>query len=202
MDTKDYLKILREIKAVAFATVDDNGLPQARIIDIMLVDDVSLYFITARGKEFYRQLEAQKFVAITGMTQQEQALSLRGKVKKVDQSLLEKVFEENPFMKDIYPGDSRFALDVFCLYEGQGEYFDLSVRPIFRDSFTLGETQSQPKQHGFFITDQCNECGVCASVCPQQCIDEGTPYVIRQQNCLHCGLCEEECPVKAIVRTA
>lgn len=56
METKDYLKILKEeIHSTVFATVDENGLPQARVIDIMLVDDNSLYFITAKGKEFYHQ---------------------------------------------------------------------------------------------------------------------------------------------------
>lgn len=68
MTKKEYLQILqRDIHSTAFATVDENGFPQVRIIDVMLVDEDSLYFITAKGKEFYRQLEKQKFAAITGM---------------------------------------------------------------------------------------------------------------------------------------
>ncbi|NMM64938.1 4Fe-4S binding protein [Clostridium sp. P21] len=35
-------------------------------------------------------------------------------------------------------------------------------------------------------------------ICPQQCVDKGLPYFIKQANCLHCGLCLENCPVKAI----
>lgn len=50
--------MLREIKDVAFATVDEDGEPQVRIIDVMLVDDDKLYFCTARGKDFYSQLTA------------------------------------------------------------------------------------------------------------------------------------------------
>ena len=54
MESKDYLKILKdEIHSVVVATIDDNGRPQNRVIDIMLVDDNSVYFITAKGKEFY-----------------------------------------------------------------------------------------------------------------------------------------------------
>ena len=34
----------------------------------------------------------------------------------------------------------------------------------------------------------------------QQAIDEGQPYVIRQENCLHCGLCFRDCPAEAVVR--
>lgn len=46
METKDYLKILKEeIHSTVIATVDREGLPVARVIDIMLVDDNStIYF--------------------------------------------------------------------------------------------------------------------------------------------------------------
>ena len=49
MNAEKCLRILREIKDVAFATVDESGKPQIRIIDIMLVDSEKLYFCTARG---------------------------------------------------------------------------------------------------------------------------------------------------------
>lgn len=49
MKTADYLKILKdEIHSAVFATIDANGLPDARVIDIMLVDSGSLYFIARR----------------------------------------------------------------------------------------------------------------------------------------------------------
>jgi uncharacterized pyridoxamine 5'-phosphate oxidase family protein/Pyruvate/2-oxoacid:ferredoxin oxidoreductase delta subunit len=203
MTTKEYLQILqKEIHSTAFATVDDKGLPQVRIIDIMLVDEDSLYFITARGKEFFRQLETQKYVAITGMTGDigdsltKKAISIRGTVRNVGQNLLDRVFEENPYMKEIYPVDARHALEVFQLYEGQGEYFDLSAKPIFRDTFTLGGKKEEHTK--YVIGENCTGCTKCTTVCPQKCIDEGTSYSIRQENCLHCGLCIEDCPVNAI----
>lgn len=40
-------------------------------------------------------------------------------------SLVDEIFEKNP-MQSIYPGDTRSALEVFCLYEADGEYFDIS----------------------------------------------------------------------------
>ncbi|MBU3198366.1 4Fe-4S binding protein [Clostridium estertheticum] len=203
MITKDYLQMLqKEIHSTAFATVDENGLPQVRIIDIMLVDDNSLYFITAKGKKFYHQLKIQKFVAISGMTGgngnslTKKAISIRGKVRNVGQSLLDKIFDENPYMKEIYPTDARLALEVFQLYEGQGEYFDLSSKPIFRDDFTLGNTKLA--KTAYVISKKCSGCGNCLKVCPQHCIDKGKPYSIRQQNCLYCGICFKGCPVEAI----
>ena len=49
METKDYLRILRdEIHSAVIATVDSERLPVARAIDIMLADEGSVYFITDR----------------------------------------------------------------------------------------------------------------------------------------------------------
>ena len=36
--------------AVAFATVNDEGKPEIRIIDVMIVEKDKLYFCTGRGK--------------------------------------------------------------------------------------------------------------------------------------------------------
>ena len=47
----DYLAFLqKEIHAAAFATLAEDGRPEVRIIDIMLYDGHSLYFLTAKGK--------------------------------------------------------------------------------------------------------------------------------------------------------
>ena len=47
MNIKKCLQLLREIRDVAFATVDENGNPQVRIIDVMIVENETLYFVTA-----------------------------------------------------------------------------------------------------------------------------------------------------------
>ena len=209
MQTADYLKILKdEIHSAVFATIDENGLPDARVIDIMLADSDSLYFITAKGKGFYRQLMEQKFAAISGMTDgkhslDKKAISVRGKIRNIGNEKLEEVFAENSYMNEIYPSmESRNALEVFQMYEGQGEYFDLSVKPIYRETFYLGGNHdTQTNTHGFYVTESCNQCGKCFSECPQSCIcvTEGT-VLINQTHCLHCGRCYEICPKKAIFK--
>lgn len=43
-------------------------------------------------------------------------------------------------MKKIYPGDTKDAIEVFRLYEAQGEYFDISnPSNIVRDTITIGK---------------------------------------------------------------
>ena len=54
MTTHDILKILQEeIHTVIMASVDDRGIPYTCAIDLMLLEEETLYFLTARGKSFY-----------------------------------------------------------------------------------------------------------------------------------------------------
>ena len=103
-------------------------------------------------------------------------------------------------MREIYPTEeSMHALTVFQIYEGTGEYFDLSKKPIERASFVFGGEKK--KEQGYFITDACIGCGSCVTVCPQNCIIQNeVPFVIKQENCLHCGNCMTACPVGAVER--
>jgi len=54
MNTHEILKVLQEdIHTVIIATTDQKGYPYTCAIDMMLLEDESLYFLTARGKAFY-----------------------------------------------------------------------------------------------------------------------------------------------------
>ncbi len=205
METKDYLKyIVDEIHTVVVATVDDNGLPVTSAIDMMDCNESGLYFLTAKGKGFYDRLKRREYMALTGVKGEDTmscvAVSVRGKVKELGSEPLPHLFLKNPYMNEIYPtAQSQKALTVFHLYEGNGEWFDLSKKPIERASFAFGDTTT--KREGYFITNVCIGCRVCEAVCPQSCIDFAvTPAVIRQENCLHCGNCMNVCPQKAVVR--
>jgi len=200
MNVKKCLQILREIKDVAFASVDENGIPQVRIIDVMLIEHDQLYFCTARGKPFYKQLIDSPHVALTGMNQAYQMVRLVGKAEKLaeQEKWIDRFFDENPSLKAVYPGKSRYILEPFCIKDGQIEIFDLGTSPINRQSFAIGQAKIEKK--GFEITEACIECDLCKSHCPQQCIDAGSPYRIQQAHCLHCGLCFEDCPAQAIIR--
>lgn len=199
----NYLKyIVEQIHTTVVATVDEEGLPVTAAIDMMDYDDHSLYFLTAKGKNFYDRLKKKGYLALTGMkgedTMSSVAVSLGGKVRELGADLLPHLFEKNPYMNEIYPdAASRTALTVFQIYEGNGEWFDLSRKPIERASFTFGDAKE--KQEGYFVTDQCIGCKLCYSKCPQKCIDISVkPVIIHQENCLHCGNCYEVCPARAV----
>lgn len=206
MDNNAILKFLeKEIHSVIMATVDDNGLPVTCAIDIMDSDENGLYFLTAKGKEFYDRLKKNGYAALTGMKGNDTlsclAVSVRGKVQEIGNTPLQRLFAKNPYMNEIYPSEqSRQALTVFRLYEGKGEWFDLSKKPIERISFTIGNQEKEIG--GYEITNKCTGCKACKAVCPQNCIDfTVTPARIRQENCLHCGNCLSVCSQKAVLRT-
>lgn len=201
----NYLKYLtEEIHTVVTATADDQGLPVTCAIDMMDADESGLYFLTAKGKGFYDRLKRHGYMALTGVRGEDTmscaAVSVRGKVCELGEAYLPRLFEKNPYMNEIYPTEeSRQALTVFKLYEGSGEWFDLSKKPIERASFAFGQAEAKPE--GYFITERCIGCRTCESVCPQTCIDfTAVPAVIDQAHCLHCGNCKSVCPQSAVVR--
>lgn len=195
MNKAQILQELRKIKDVAFATVDSEERPQVRIIDVMLADEETIYFCTARGKAFYHQLCKGGYVAVSGLNKQFQMFRISGRAQKLDDQRrwIDEIFARNPSMNDVYPHDSRYILEPFCIRIEHMEWFDLGVSPICRGEISV------TTEKGFVIGPNCIGCGKCMRCCPQQCICAGSPYQIAQEHCLHCGLCAETCPVHAIL---
>ena len=193
---KKALKLLRQIKSVTFATVD-KGQPAARIIDVMLVKEDGLYFLTARGKSFYHQLKAYPNIAICGMNTDYVTARIVGDIQFCkSRTIIDEIFDHNPMMNALYPGEKRDVLEGFHLHRGKGEIFDLSVEPPKRDRFAFGgETVNPP---GYTITSICTACGLCLEACPVGVISEGDVYRIDGGHCLECGRCAEFCPEDAI----
>ena len=201
MQITDFFRIIQEdIHSTVIATVDNNNLPVTCVIDIMDYDRDGLYFLTARGKNFYERLKRQGYLALTGMkgddTMHSISVSVRGSVREIGTQRLGMLFQKNPYMNEIYPDEkSQSALTVFQIFKGTGELFDLSKKPIERQSFVFGGAIDE--ESGYYVTDKCNGCGKCLMVCPQKCIDI-QPVRINQTNCLHCGNCAAICAFNAI----
>lgn len=98
MPADRYLKCLQEeIHTVVAATIDDSGLPVTCAIDVMEADENSLYFLTAKARAFM-PLKKKGYVALTGIkgrnTMSCVAISLRGMVTELGNTLLPRLFEK------------------------------------------------------------------------------------------------------------
>ena len=202
MDLATCLKKMELVRVLAFATVDSEGAPQIRNISAIHYEPDALYFFTARGKNFCKELMEDGRVQILAYTKYKEMIRLSGKAYAVAENEQKKwmdiIFEEQPYLANVYPGDTREIGIIFCIDKAEVEYFNLGVNPIFRETYILGNVSV--KEKGYYITESCIGCGTCIKHCPQKCIEKGTPFVIRQEHCLHCGNCYENCPVKAVIR--
>ena len=202
MDLTTCLKKMQLVGVLAFATVDSEGAPQIRNISAIHYEPDALYFFTARGKNFCKELMDDGRVQILCYTKYKEMIRLSGKAYAVSETeqikWRDKIFEEQPYLVNVYPGDTRSIGIVFCIDKAEVEYFNLGVNPIFRETYTLGDVKMKAK--GYYITDLCIGCGICIEKCPQSCIKESSPFEIVQNNCLHCGNCYENCPVKAVIK--
>ena len=200
MDAKTCLQKLQYVGVLAFATVDEYGNPQVRNISAIHYEPDAMYFFTARGKDFCKELLSDGRVQILGYTKYKEMIRLAAKAVPVQQTEQEKwidtIFSEQPYLSNVYPGNTRSIGIVFEIKDAVIEYFHLGVNPIFREVYTIGKETVWTK--GYQISDECIGCGKCARNCPQRCITEGQPFMIQQEHCLHCGNCYENCPVQAV----
>jgi len=67
---------------------------------------------------------------------------------------------------------------------------------------TRSGPDSRPRdyEHGYVISSDCMDCGVCEFMCPEGAIFEAKrQFVIRKGRCNGCGVCVPYCPARAIV---
>lgn len=200
MNLQNCLEKLQYVGVLSFATVAEDGSPQVRNISAVHYEKDAVYFFTARGKDFCRQLLCDGRVQVLGYTKYKEMIRLSGRAypveKEAQKTWIDAIFAEQPYLANVYPGNTREIGIVFAIKDAAVEYFHLGVRPIFRETYHMGDAKKREK--GYDITERCVGCGVCLKNCPQGCIKKGQPYHIEQNHCLHCGNCAEHCPVRAI----
>ena len=185
-------QLLKKIRNVALATINKNK-PSVRIVVIAYIKDDTIYFMTAHGKPMYRQLKKNPYISIVGKAEEDITVRVEGKVK---------FMEDNQFLLDLIKGhegiyaEKTDILEMFYMESGNGEIFDLTKRAPRRLFFTFGD--SKPKKKGYYVTDECNNCGICLDTCVTGALSKRDTFVIDSSRCLSCGRCAQKCPKKAI----
>lgn len=135
MNYQDYLQMLQEkIGAAVFSTIDENGQPQARYINVGVGNENGVFFMTSPKTDFFKQLEENPSIAITGMSNEDkqiQVIRLQGQVRKVDKKYLAEILKDNPYVNDVYPNeDDQKQVQAFQLYKGTGKYQHLQNKIV------------------------------------------------------------------------
>ena len=202
MDAQTCLAKMKLAGTLSLATTDATGAPQIRCVSAVHYEPDAIYFFTARGKEMTQQLLADGRIQTLVHTRFNEMIRMSGAAKPAPQNEQKKwidvIFSEQPYLSNVYPGDTRDIGIIFKVSNIAIDYFNLGTHPIERAVYTLDSTS--PSAKGYRITDDCIGCGTCLKHCPQKCITPGDMYRIQQNHCLHCGSCAENCPVDAIER--
>lgn len=192
---------MMKIDSLEIATVDESACPHVRVISARYFEGSTMVFLTARGKAFARQLERNPNVAVIAFDEQaNDMVRLTGKAERVPEveqlACRNRMYEVYPYLENVYPGETKEIDVMYHISVYAMEYFTLKTHPITREFFEVGGASREKK--GYRISDACIGCATCQSVCPQQVITEGSPFVIDEAHCLQCGNCFENCPVQAI----
>lgn len=131
MQVAEILTLLEtKMSPAVIASTDANGYPHARFIHIGLANEKGIFFMTSPTTRFYKQLQSNPNIAITGMHHEDyliQVVRIEGRVRELGQEKLEEVLAGNPFVDQVYPSrQERENVRVFQLYEGKGFYQSLT----------------------------------------------------------------------------
>ena len=120
-----------------------NGAPQIRCVSAVHYESRAIYFLTARGKEMARQLMADGRVQTLVHTRFNEMIRMSGvATPALDSEQVywrDVIYAEQPYLANVYPGDTRDINIIFKVENIVLDYFNLGVRPIERAVFTLDE---------------------------------------------------------------
>ena len=102
MDAQTCLKKLQCVGVLNFSTVGLDGTPQARCISAIHYTSDALYFFTARGKEFCRELLHDGQVQILAYTRYKDMILVSAKSVPVPEAEQKRciylIFQEQPYL--------------------------------------------------------------------------------------------------------
>ena len=134
MDLQTCLKKLQYVGVLAFATVDGQGNPQVRNISAIHYELDAIYFFTAWGKDFCRELLADGRVQMLGYTKFKEMIRLSAKAALVPEEgrrqWIDTIFRSSrifPMYIPAIPGKSEWFFEI---RDAAVEYFHLGVIPF------------------------------------------------------------------------
>ncbi len=181
---------------VSIATVRD-GRPDSRIISLQQMTDGNIYFMTSRGKPFYRQVKEFPYIAASSLLEDtHHSIRLRARAEEcTDEAIYREYAEKNPGTMAMYRYNTAL-IALFRLESGSGEILHLYRDDMVR-RLRFGFGGEKPDPMTYYISEACNGCGQCFDNCAEQAIYQSADgrYHIREMDCDDCGICYSKCPL-------
>lgn len=219
LSIKEVFELFEEVGCCSFATLDGKDGVSSRIAHFFACDEEGLYLRTMSGKPFYRELVEGEVLSVCGEKtdapctwdednmphfQPGTMMRVSGHVRLLSPEEVAAKAAANPqFNVAVYDINKYPETVVLVLDSAWGERYcyDFNMvhmdHKVQRDRFCWGGAEMP--EPGFSITDDCIECGRCASACTHKAIVPGSPYSIIGERCDECGNCHNACPVGAVV---
>lgn len=202
-------KFVHDIGYMVFSTVDFQGMPAARGLEVHYLDDTETFYIgMAPGKPVYYEIKNNPNICgvIVAMTSARLSASVRinAHVTEIDPrehpEIYARYWELNPGTHALYIKDlDRFR--IFVLDHGDGQVFYMPEDDVLhRNRFSFGGESIRPWAY-VIDEDRCLGCGTCEELCMENVIHptEDGKYRIDHFGCLECGRCADNCPGDAII---
>ena len=122
MDLATCLKKMELVGVLAFATVDSEGAPQIRNISAIHYEPDALYFFTARGKNFCKELMDDGKVQILAYTKYKEMIRLSGKAYAIAEN------EQRKWMDIIFEDSRTLRMYIRGIQEKSGLFSALIRR--------------------------------------------------------------------------
>lgn len=117
---------------MAFATAED-GKPKIRVFQIMRQEKNILYFVTAPGKEIYRQLQKNPNIEVLAMRGNISVRIAGQAVFDVDDKTAREIYAANPVLPRLYRAYTDLA--YFRLPAVSLDYYDLTPDPPLQEHY-------------------------------------------------------------------
>lgn len=117
---------------MAFATAED-GKPKIRVFQIMRQEKNILYFVTAPGKEVYRQLQKNPNIEVLAMRGNISVRIAGQAVFDVDDKTAREIYAANPVLPRLYRAYTDLA--YFRLPAVSLDYYDLTPDPPLQEHY-------------------------------------------------------------------
>lgn len=209
MVKKSAFKFVHDIGYMIFSTVDFNGMPAARGLEVHYLDATETFYIgMAPGKPVYHEIKNNPHVCgvIVALIPNGLSVSVRinAHVREIDPQerpdIYEKYWELNPGTHALYIKDlERFR--IFVLDHGEGQVFYMPEDDIIhKNRFSFGGDAIRAWAYEI-DANRCLGCGTCEALCMEGVIHptENGKYQIDHFGCLECGRCLDYCPSEAII---